>query len=197
VVSARKDLIVTIEDDLKMPLMVSIRAKNLKSIFEIIPTGKPGHGLCTRLIIHKRKYMQSRGKMAKMDMEKIAHWAFVAFVIIAIVMGLIVGYMVNQSYSNTATVDSDVTLILLVLGIIVGLVKITAKEVTPFLIAAIALIAASISNVWSPLTTINALLYDWATYIVHYITAFVAPAAVIIAIKAVFAMERMKGSEPA
>jgi hypothetical protein len=128
-----------------------------------------------------------------MDMEKIAHWAFVACVIIAIVMGLVVGYMVNQSYSNTTNVDADVTLVLLILGIVVGLVKITAKEVTPFLIAAIALIAAAIANVWSPLTTINTLLFNWATYILHYIIAFVAPAAVIIAIKAVFAMERMKG----
>ena len=134
-----------------------------------------------------------------MDMEKIAHWAFVACVIIAIVMGLVVGYMVNQSYSNTANADADVTLILLVLGIVVGLVKITAKEVTPFLIAAIALMVAGtgITNVWSPLTTINALLYDWANYILRYIIAFVAPAAVIIAIKAVFAMERMKGAPPA
>jgi hypothetical protein len=132
-----------------------------------------------------------------MDLEKIAHWAFIACVIIAIVMGLVVGYMADQSYSNTGTVDSDITLILLILGIIVGLVKITAKEVTPFLIAAIALIVASISNVWSPLNTINYLLGYWATYIVHYITAFVAPAAVIIAIKAVFAMERMKGPTPA
>jgi hypothetical protein len=81
---------------------------------------------------------------------------------------------------------------LLILGIIVGIVKITGKEVTPFLIAAIALIAAGIGNVWAPLTTINALLSDWANYILRYIIAFVAPAAVIIAIKAVFAMERMK-----
>jgi hypothetical protein len=135
--------------------------------------------------------------MAKIDMEKIAHWAFIACVIIAIVMGLIVGYMfdrytVNGSYSNYSNVDGDVTLILLILGIIVGIVKITGKEVTPFLIAAIALIAAGIGNVWAPLTTINALLSDWANYILRYIIAFVAPAAVIIAIKAVFAMERMK-----
>jgi hypothetical protein len=137
-----------------------------------------------------------------MDLEKIAHWAFVAFVIIAIVMGLVVGYMADQNYSNTSNVDADITLILLVLGIIVGLVKITAKEVTPFLIAAIALIvagaisSASTTSVWYPLTTINWLLYYWATYILHYIIAFVAPAAVIIAIKAVFAMERMKGTPP-
>jgi hypothetical protein len=84
-------------------------------------------------------------------------------------------------------------LILLILGIVVGLISITAKEVTPFLIAAIALIVASISNVWSPLQngTLD-LLYYWATEILSFIVAFAAPAAVIIAIKAVFAMEKAK-----
>jgi hypothetical protein len=129
-----------------------------------------------------------------MEMEKIAHWAFIACVVIAIVMGLVVGYMYYKSYSNASNVDADVTLVLLILGLIVGLVTITAKEVTPFLIATIALIVAAISNVWAPLGTIHMLLYWWATYILHYIVAFVAPAAVIIAIRAVFGMEREKAS---
>jgi len=133
-----------------------------------------------------------------MDMEKIARWAFGAFVIIAILMGLIVGYMANNASqhladSNVVNANTDVTLILLVLGIVVGFISITAKEVTPFLIAAIALIVASISNVWSPLMngTLN-LLYYWATEILSYIVAFTAPAAVIIAIRSVFAIERSK-----
>lgn len=124
-------------------------------------------------------------------MEKIARWAFGAFVIIAIVMGLIVGYM-NYNGTNTSNVNADVTLILLVLGIVVGLISITAKEVTPFLIATIALIVASSTNVWTPLATIHQLLYDWATTILSYIVAFAAPAAVIIAIRSVFAIERSK-----
>lgn len=127
-----------------------------------------------------------------MDMEKIAHWLFTIFVIIAIVMGLVVGYLAYNHDANLSNINAYVTLLLLVLGIIVGLVTITAKEVTPFLIATIALIVASISNVWLPLHTIHDLLYQWATYILNYIVAFVAPAAVIIAIKAVFGMEKSK-----
>jgi len=127
-----------------------------------------------------------------MEMEKIARWAFGAFVIIAIVMGLVVGYMFYNADPNYSNANGYVTLVLLILGIVVGLVSITAKEVTPFLIATIALIVASISNVWAPLGTIHALLADWATYILNYIVAFTAPAAVIIAIKAVIAMERTK-----
>ena len=125
-------------------------------------------------------------------MEKVARWAFVAFVIIAIVMGLVVGYMRYNADPNYANANGYVTLLLLILGIIVGLISIAAKEVTPFLIATIALIVASISNVWLPLTTIHELLYDWATAILNYIVAFTAPAAVIIAIKSVFAMEKAK-----
>jgi hypothetical protein len=127
-----------------------------------------------------------------MEMDKIAHWLFTVFVIIAIVMGLVVGYMYYNSDANFVNANAYVTLLLLILGIIVGLVTITQKEVTPFLIATIALIVASISNVWSPLATIHELLYDWAKFILNYIVAFVAPAAVIIAIKAVFAMEKSK-----
>jgi hypothetical protein len=125
-------------------------------------------------------------------MEKAARWAFGAFVIIAIVMGLIVGYMGYNSDPNYANVNSYVTLTLFILGIIVGLVSITTKEVTPYLIAVIALIVASSANVWSPLGTIHALLYNWAFVIMNYIVAFTAPAAVIIAIRSILAIERTK-----
>jgi hypothetical protein len=130
--------------------------------------------------------------MKTMDLEKIARWIFIAFVIIAIVMGLVVGYMHYNGDPNYANANAYVTLVLLILGIVVGLVNITAKETTPFLIATIALIVASISNVWGPLATIHELLFDWATAILSYIVAFSAPAAVIIAIKSVFAMQKTK-----
>jgi hypothetical protein len=139
-----------------------------------------------------------RKAVRRMEMEKVARWAFAAMVIIAIVMGLVVGYMaynatLHWSDTNVSNADAYVTLVLLVLGIIVGLISVTAKEVTPFLIAAIALIVATASNVWIlPLNTIHALLYYWAYTILRYVVAFTAPAAVIIAIKALFAIERKK-----
>lgn len=129
--------------------------------------------------------------MTKMEYERIARYAFAAFVIIAIVMGLVVGYMVWNK-NDITNVDPDVTLVLLILGIIVGLVTITIKEVQPFLIAAIALIVASLANVWYPLATLHQLLYEWAYYILRYIMAFVAPSAVIIALRSIFAAERQK-----
>jgi hypothetical protein len=136
-----------------------------------------------------------------MEMEKIARWAFTAFLIIAIVMGLAVGYMAwnaNNTYpqgwynTDVHNVNGYVTLILLILGVFVGLVSITVKEVTPFLVATVALIVASISNVWEPLTTIHPLLAYWAGGILNYIVAFAAPAAVINAIKAILGMTKEK-----
>ena len=126
-----------------------------------------------------------------MEMEQIARWAYIAFVAIAIVMGLAVGYM---AYSGESVVDINgwVTLIMLILGIIIGLTSITAKEVTPFLIATIALIVATSANVWQPLTNIHELLYNWAYYILNYVVAFAAPAAVIIAVKSVLPMAKEK-----
>jgi hypothetical protein len=126
-----------------------------------------------------------------MEMEQITRWAYIAFVVIAIVMGLAVGYM---AYSGESIVDINgwVTLIMLILGIIIGLTSITAKEVTPFLIATIALIVATSANVWQPLTNIHELLYNWAYYILNYVVAFAAPAAVIIAIRSVLPMVKEK-----
>jgi hypothetical protein len=107
-------------------------------------------------------------------------------------MGLVVGYMAYNNDVNLAKVDGWVTLIMLVLGIIIGVTAITAKEVTPFLIATIALIVAASANVWSPLGEIHEILFFWAFYILHYIVAFAAPAAVIIAVRSVLAIAKEK-----
>ena len=134
-----------------------------------------------------------------MEMEEIARWSFVIFAIIAIVAGLAVGSMAYNADATGGWYDNDVQningwvmLIMLILGIIVGITSITAREVTPFLIATIALVVAANANVWTPLAKIHLILDYWATGILWYIVAFAAPAAVIIAIKGVFAMAREK-----
>jgi uncharacterized membrane protein len=132
-----------------------------------------------------------------MEMEQVARWAYTIFVVLAIVAGLAVGYMAynaNLHWLDTGVADINgwVILIMLTLGIIIGLTSITAKEVTPFLIATIALIVAASANVWAPLERIHDLLFYWATAILGYIVAFAAPAAVLIAIKAVLGMTKEK-----
>ncbi len=130
-----------------------------------------------------------------MEMEEIAQYAFMAFVVIAIVAGLAYGYNEWDHIENDAALwDTGwIMLIMVILGIIVGLVSITAKEATQFLIATIALVVTS--AMMEPFNAINevaAPLGYMATWIVTFIAAFAAPAAVIIAIKAVYAVAREK-----
>jgi len=136
--------------------------------------------------------------------EVIAEYAFMAFAVIAVVAGFAVGYAAyaaNEEYplgfEDVASYRGYVTLTMLILGIAVGLISITAKEVTPFLISAIALMVARIgigttADVWAPLKEVHKILPYFATEILNYIVAFVAPAAVIIAVKAFWPLARKK-----
>ncbi|MBS3176366.1 hypothetical protein J4457_03955 [Candidatus Woesearchaeota archaeon] len=106
--------------------------------------------------------------------KKIGHYSFIVGVIIAIVAGLF-----PEAIGQTA-------LLLLVLGLIVGFLNVTTKETTSFLIAAIALLVSGAASnfgviAWIGMGTIvDAILIN--------ITNFVAPAAVVVALKAVFSL---------
>ena len=127
-----------------------------------------------------------------MNIERIAQWAFIIFVILAVAMGLTVGYMNWTEDPNAATTEAYVTLTMLILGLIVGLISITAKEVTPFLIATIALLVTGNAYVWGSLQVIHPLLKQWVIEIINFIVAFAAPAAIVNAVRAVFAMAKEK-----
>lgn len=139
-----------------------------------------------------------------MEMQEIARWAFIIFIVVAVVAGLVLGYSAYDSYvltptdppanwaENIATNDGYVLFAMLILGVIIGLTSITRKEVTAFLIATIALLVASASNVWAGLWYLHPLLFFWASAILSYIVAFAAPAAVLIAIKSVLVMAKEK-----
>lgn len=138
-----------------------------------------------------------------MSLEKIAQYAFLGFVLISVLAGLAVGYMAYDAsahWNDASVSDANgwVTLLMLILGVIVGLVSITTKEVTPFLISTIALMVTRVGlgtvtgDVWKPLERVHELLYYWATAILNYIVAFAAPAAVLIAIRQVYILARTK-----
>lgn len=123
-----------------------------------------------------------------MDMEQIGEWAFVLFVIIALIAGIAIGADLLST-----TNAQWITLVLMILGIIVGFITVTEKETSRFLIAAVALMALSIRG--ETFTDLNLILEPLGSIldsIVFNITAFVAPAAAIIAIKAVYALARRR-----
>lgn len=116
-----------------------------------------------------------------MSWQKVGEWAFFACVIIAVIGGII------------APDNGGMTLALIILGIIVGVMNITEKETTPYLIAAIVLIVAGTAGfkVLDNITGAIA-LGTRVESILNYVSNFVAPAAVIVALKAVWGMARTK-----
>lgn len=101
--------------------------------------------------------------------SKLGEWAFIVGVLLAIALGL---------FPN---LDSQgVSVLFLMLGVVVGLVNITKKETHNFLLAAMALLIVGTGG----LQDIPA-LGSYFEPIFFNITSFVAPAVVIVGLKAV------------
>ena len=111
-----------------------------------------------------------------MKTSTIGKLAFLAFVAIAILAGLATVW-VPMSQMGT------VLAVMVVLGIIVGLLNVSEKETTPFLVAVVALLVAGTAN-FGVLGAVG----DVMSNILTFIGAFVAPAAVIVALRAVYAL---------
>ena len=107
--------------------------------------------------------------MAKKKRSNLGRWAFVFGIVIAVLAVLPVGL------STTAT-----TWILVVLGLAVGLLNVTAKETTEFLVATLALILVGNSA--------KAVLGGFVTASLGNIAVFVAPAALVVALKAIYVL---------
>jgi hypothetical protein len=75
-------------------------------------------------------------------------------------------------------------LTLVVLGMVVGLLNITGKEIVPYLVAAIALVVVGSFEAFTPLNEVRRGLGDDLNDIVRLMAIFTAPAAVIQAIRA-------------
>ncbi len=95
---------------------------------------------------------------------KVGSWSFIIGVIIAVILGV---------------VGAQATWLLLLLGLIVGLLNITTKEIVPFLIASIALVVAGLVQVGLPL---------WLTGILSNVVVFVIPAMIIGSLKTIYAL---------
>ncbi|MBI4981348.1 hypothetical protein HZC30_07395 [Candidatus Woesearchaeota archaeon] len=110
-------------------------------------------------------------KKEKMEIHRVAHYAFFAGLLIAIVAGF---------FRNVVAPEVLVTT-LVILGFLVGLFNLTAKETTPFLVASIALMLAGIVNL--------GLIPGVGIYlrsILSNIVVFVVPGAIILGMKAIW-----------
>ena len=116
---------------------------------------------------------------------KIGEWAFIAFVIIAILAGLVAGM-------GGGSTLGWITLLMVILGIIVGFITITTKEVPAFLLAAIALLVANVGGVFLTIDQVLPPLGTVINAILRNVAAFVAPAAIILAVKAIVGITKTK-----
>ena len=118
-----------------------------------------------------------------MALEKLGEWAFLACIIIAVLAGIGAGLASWQV--------GWVSALLVVLGVVVGILNISEKETTPFLIAAIALIAAATVG-FDAIDQVIPRLGGTLNAIFDYVSTFVAPGAILVAFKAVYALASKK-----
>ena len=109
----------------------------------------------------------------------IGKWAFIIGAVLAVIMGIGVG--LGQAWGANAWL----ILLLVVLGLVVGFVNITAKEVQGFLIASIAVLVANTANLTAANTLVSS-LGDILAGIIANVVYIVAPAALIVALRAVY-----------
>jgi len=131
-----------------------------------------------------------KGAVAKvLPLAKIGEIAFIVVVIVAVVAGLLTTKLdaVQQAWVFVA---------LMILGVIVSLTTITEKEVGSFMTASVTLLIASLAAATVLTSVILApLAVDYARTvlgIVMNIMAFVAPAAFIPSVKAVYKLARAR-----
>ena len=116
--------------------------------------------------------------------QKIGAYAFVAGVAIAVIAGIASGFV--------AAYAGAITLILVVLGLVVGYLNISDKEVLTFIVASIGLMVAGSAN----LTAIDTLVPNMGTVlqaILANIVVFIAPAVIVVGLKTVYALAKAPG----
>jgi len=116
-----------------------------------------------------------------MDFDKLGEWVFILGVVIAIIAGLV--YQAMDPASATY-----ITVILVVLGLVVGFLNIRDKEMTSFLIAVIAIVAVGSANLGE-----IPIIGSYLKWMVLNVEAFVAPAALVVGLKAVYNLASTKG----
>jgi hypothetical protein len=111
--------------------------------------------------------------------EGVGKWAFLIGVLLALIAGI--GAGIGAGFADNAWI----TALLVIAGLVVGFVNITVKETQAFLVAAVAVMVASTANLaelFPGFTTIGLILAG----IVAKLIIVVAPAALLVALRAVY-----------
>ena len=111
--------------------------------------------------------------------SQVGKWAFLIGVVLAVITGI--GTGLAQEWGT----NPWLMLLLVVLGLVVGFVNITAKEVQGFLVAAVALLVAGTANL-AEVNTLVPSLGDILEGIIKMVIYVVAPAALIVCLRAIY-----------
>ena len=100
-----------------------------------------------------------------------------------------VGIVLAIIYGVVSRDNANVILALVILGIVVGFLNITRREMALLLLTAVALIVVGKAS-FSPLNDLADGLGSSLNGIVSYLAVFMAPAAVVTAVRAIWAVGR-------
>ncbi|MBN2517924.1 MAG: hypothetical protein JXB14_03695 [Candidatus Altiarchaeota archaeon] len=130
------------------------------------------------------------GKFSKSKKGKaIGGWAFIIGFLIALVAGLIAGLNAAGVTQIDIAITGGMTGFLVLLGIVIGLVNVTTREAISFLVATIAIMAGSAG--FGALSAIGlGAVAAFLTGLVSMLAVFVAPAAIIVALKVIYSTAR-------
>jgi hypothetical protein len=123
----------------------------------------------------------AEAKKAMSKTQKVLGFIGMAAFSVGVVMAIVYGVVFRD--------NASVTLALVILGIVVGLLNITRREMALLLLIAVALIVVGKAS-FSPLNELVDELGTSLNGIVGYLAVFMAPAAVITAVRAIWAVAR-------
>ena len=116
-------------------------------------------------------------------------WILTAIGAVAFVAGFLLSVIGGIWYSDNVNLAAA----LVILGLVVGLLNITARESLPYLVAATALVLVGAIAPFGPLNALLDGLGDTLNNIVRMVMVFTAPAAVVNAIKVAQSIARPGG----
>ena len=120
--------------------------------------------------------MAKGGPTSTSTTERMGAWAFILGALLAVILGAL----------SATAFQGWVIGLLLVLGVVVGLLNISEKELVAFLVACVAFLVAAPAFA----TTVGSVVsgFGWLSRILSHLAVFVLPAAVIASVKAIFAL---------
>ncbi|MDP2974154.1 MAG: hypothetical protein Q8N60_03825 [Candidatus Diapherotrites archaeon] len=113
--------------------------------------------------------------------QKIGSYAFIVGVVIAVLAGIAGGFVAEYA--------GGIALALVILGLIVGYLNISDKEIVTFVVASIGLIVAGSANL-KAIDTVVVGLGTVLQAILANIVVFIAPAVIVVGLKAVYSLAK-------